>query len=215
MPNQRWVQIAGLICGMLTLLFLMSIYFVSMREGYSISCDSRFILISILSFGAALSFSFIGGSAAANGQLPSQFMKNNPITFAVGGGIAVLLVVMIIGNYLWNDKSCRELMPNLGQYTIHIHISHNDQMNEAIAIRKALVDKGFNVPKNIDLVTSTPVVPDLRYFYEEDLLAAKIAAEVSRKGILYNLRVNPKLLDEKKSELHTLLIYFPRYENVE
>lgn len=59
--------------------------------------DAQAPVVFVLALGSALSCSFIGGSAAASGHISIPFAKSHPIGFSVGGGIAVLVVVMVVG----------------------------------------------------------------------------------------------------------------------
>jgi hypothetical protein len=55
----------------------------------------------VLALGAALSGSFLGGSAAAEGKIPLPFVKDHPIAFSAGGGVAILVIVLVIGYYIY------------------------------------------------------------------------------------------------------------------
>jgi hypothetical protein len=91
-----WFPIAGMVFGGLTLVFFMALVLFRI----DVSGDSRFGVIAVFSLGAALAVSFLGGSAAASGQLPIPFFKDNPIQFSAAGGVATLVIVMILSNLL-------------------------------------------------------------------------------------------------------------------
>ncbi|MGC3980141.1 MAG: hypothetical protein QM808_02660 [Steroidobacteraceae bacterium] len=55
-----------------------------------------------------MSSSFLGGNAAAKGQIPLPFAQNHPVEFSVVGGIAVLLLVLVFGKYLFMKNDCME-----------------------------------------------------------------------------------------------------------
>lgn len=95
-----WYSKAGLIFAGITLVFLMTIVFMSLF-GKEIPSSSRFILIMTFAFGSGLSTHFIGGKAAAEGKIPIPFIKDHPITFSVTGGIAVIIIIMLLGNQLY------------------------------------------------------------------------------------------------------------------
>jgi hypothetical protein len=59
----------------------------------------------VLAFGLALSFAFIGGAAAAHGSVPIPFSKKKPLVFSVGGGIAVFVISLTLGNHLYNPPN--------------------------------------------------------------------------------------------------------------
>lgn len=90
----KWLQPAGLVFGLLTLLFLMAIVGASIF-GRVIPNEGKFPLLIVFAFGAALSTSFLTGHAAMSGQLP--FGDKNPIAVSASGGIAVLLIILILG----------------------------------------------------------------------------------------------------------------------
>jgi len=51
----------------------------------------------VLAIGVALSISFLGGTAFASGKLANAIWGVHPVTFRVGGGIAVFVIVFLIG----------------------------------------------------------------------------------------------------------------------
>lgn len=98
--TKRWVIVAGALLGTLTLLFLMALVLLSI-VGHEVPVGSRFLVVSVLAFGAGLSSAFLGGTAAASGSIPLAFASNYPIEFSAAGGIGVLITVMLLGNYMW------------------------------------------------------------------------------------------------------------------
>lgn len=107
--NFRAYEVAGYVAGMITLVFLMVIAFLPVID-HSIPCSGRFPVLIVLAFGSAMAFSFIGGSAAAKGQVPLPFGLQTPVQFGVGGGIAVIIVVLLIGWALY-VKDCHDEDP--------------------------------------------------------------------------------------------------------
>lgn len=89
-------EIAGLTLGTLTLLFFMTISGLSLFDR-TIPCESRFLVVVVLALGSAMSTGFIGGTAAAKGQIRLPGQVGKPLQFAVGGGIAVLIIVLVVG----------------------------------------------------------------------------------------------------------------------
>jgi hypothetical protein len=89
-----WFPVAGFVTGAITLIFLMAVLVMGMF-GHDVSQNGRFLVVIILAFGFAMSFSFVGGSAAANGRIPA--FKQSPIRFSVGGGVAVFVIVLLLG----------------------------------------------------------------------------------------------------------------------
>lgn len=65
-----------------------------------VPCGNRPILIAFFSLGCACASSFLGGYAAFRGKTDIH-----PGVISLGGGAAVLVIVMIVGNQLWS-KTC-------------------------------------------------------------------------------------------------------------
>lgn len=95
-----WFAMAGAVFGGFTLVFLMGLVVASM-VGYDPSQNTRPLIIIVLSFAVALSFAFIGGTAAAQGNIPLPFAKEKPVAFSVSGGIAAFIITMLLGFWLY------------------------------------------------------------------------------------------------------------------
>jgi hypothetical protein len=95
-----WISKAGYVTGILTLVFFMAMVVASLF-GYNVPANSRFVVVVVLAFGTALSFAFFGGTAAAHGSIPIPFSEQKPIAFSVTGGIAVFIIVLALGYYLY------------------------------------------------------------------------------------------------------------------
>lgn len=93
----RSIESAGLLFGTLVLLFFMVLVVASVFE-YSVPCDSRFLVVVVFALGVALAFSFIGGTAAAKGQLPLPALKEHPVAVGATGGFAALLIILLVGS---------------------------------------------------------------------------------------------------------------------
>ncbi len=106
-----WVVVVGAIFGGLTLLFLMALVVMS-TIGYEVPCESRFLVVAVLAFGAALGSSFLGGTAAAKGAIPLPYAHSHPLQFSVVGGVAVLIVVLIGGRALFCERKVILAVPN-------------------------------------------------------------------------------------------------------
>jgi hypothetical protein len=91
--------------GGLTLLFFMALVMMA-AMGLEIPCNSRFLVIAILAFGAALSSSFLGGTAAAKGAVPIPYLRSHPLQFRVAGGIAVFVIVLLVSYYAYVAVGC-------------------------------------------------------------------------------------------------------------
>jgi hypothetical protein len=93
-----WAPIAGAIFGIVVLVFFMGIVLLTMN-GHPLPSTARFPIISVLALGVALAAAFLGGDATARGNIPIPFAKDNPVAFAVGGGIAAFVIVFLIATY--------------------------------------------------------------------------------------------------------------------
>ena len=101
---RAWIIVIGAVLGAITLLFFMALVLMSMF-GRQVPCDSRYLVVTVVAFGAALSAGFLGGAAAAKGSIPLPFAQDHPLTFSVSGGVGVLVILLILGNHLFS-KQC-------------------------------------------------------------------------------------------------------------
>jgi hypothetical protein len=92
-----WILRAGYLIGCVTFLVLTALVF----RGRPIPCDLRFPLVGMLGLGTALASGFIGGAAIADGKFSFDPDGKHAIRFGVGGGSAVLLLVIGLGGYLY------------------------------------------------------------------------------------------------------------------
>jgi hypothetical protein len=97
-----WVVVAGYVTAVLTLLFLMGLVMASV-VGHTVPAGSHFLLVAVLSLGLALSFGFIGGSAAAEGKVPIPGLAEHPVTFSVAGGIGAFFLCLLLGMRLYPE----------------------------------------------------------------------------------------------------------------
>lgn len=109
----RRYWLAGFISGAMTLLFFMLIVILSIFN-HGVPCAGRFPAVAVLALGVALGLSFIGGAATAQGTLPLPGSWK-PVRFAVAGGVASLVIVLLIG-WLFYARDCPEpLIESKGQ----------------------------------------------------------------------------------------------------
>jgi hypothetical protein len=94
-----WAPIAGAIFGGVTLVFFMALVVAGVM-GYQIAQGSTFALNAILALGVALAAAFLGGDAAAKGNLPIPLLQDRPVEFAIGGGLAAFVIIFLIANAL-------------------------------------------------------------------------------------------------------------------
>jgi hypothetical protein len=99
-----WFPKAGAIIGSVTLLFLMLLVIASIAQ-HPPNSDTRPLVIFVLALGMALSFAFVGGSAAAEGMFPVPFVRENPIKFSVTGGFAAFIITVALGFQLYGGPA--------------------------------------------------------------------------------------------------------------
>ncbi len=100
-----WIPIAAFAIGVLTLAFFMGLVAMSII-GKEVPCHSRFLIVVTLALCAALAFGLWGSTIAAKGKIPLPYFKHHPIAFAATGGIAALIVVLLLGNWLYSERDC-------------------------------------------------------------------------------------------------------------
>jgi hypothetical protein len=94
-----WFARAGFVVGGISLLFFMGLVLLSIA-GHEVPAGSKFLVVVVLAMGAAFSAGVLGGEATARGKIP--FLANqNPLTISTTGGIAVLLIMLIVGYYFY------------------------------------------------------------------------------------------------------------------
>jgi hypothetical protein len=95
-PN--WVKVFGAVDLGVTLLFFM-ILVVTAIAGHEVPPGSRFLVVIVLALGLSIGSAFLGGAAAVEGRVPIPFAKNHPLAVSLTGGIAVFVIVLLIGYY--------------------------------------------------------------------------------------------------------------------
>jgi hypothetical protein len=86
-----WVIILGSVFGGITLLGLFVFGYLASANPQFV-CNSFVLLNAIFAFGAGLSAAFIGGGAAATGQIGGAPGAAKTLVFSVGGGVAVFFI---------------------------------------------------------------------------------------------------------------------------
>ena len=93
-----FVLIAGLIFAAVTLLFFMSLV-VAAIFNHDVPPSARFLVLIVLALGAAMSTGFLGGAAAARGDIPIPGAADKALAVSLTGGIAVLIIVLLVGYF--------------------------------------------------------------------------------------------------------------------
>lgn len=99
-PAPKWVAMAGAVFGAITLLFFIGLTLASVFK-LEVPTESRFLVLVVLSFGAATSAGFLGGAATARGKIPLPGTLKNTFAISTAGGVAVLLILLLVGYYLY------------------------------------------------------------------------------------------------------------------
>ena len=144
MPGEvpKWFAVAGYASGAATLLFFMYV---------ALSGDGRANQASVIvmALGLALAFSFIGGQAAADGRIP--FFKNSPVAFSVGGGVAVFVIALLLGQKLFLEE---EPQAPVNTRAVSIGFAQDVEFGRIIEI----LEDDYNVT----IAIGTSCGPDLR-----------------------------------------------------
>ncbi len=86
----------GVVFGAVAVLFFMLLVLLSVF-GHTVPANARYLVVIVLALSGGLSAGALGGSASARGAVPIPGVKDHPLTVALTGGIAVLIVLLTIG----------------------------------------------------------------------------------------------------------------------
>ncbi|BHH83769.1 hypothetical protein [Desulforhopalus sp. 52FAK] len=100
--STTWVLVVGVIFVAAAIVFLMSVTVVSFFKE-SLPADARPLIIFIFSACMSMGSGFIGGYAVAEGKLP-MLNDKSPLTFGVGGGVAVLIILLGVCSLIYPSK---------------------------------------------------------------------------------------------------------------
>jgi len=134
-----WFLKAGFATGALILVFFMVLVLVSIL-GFEVGPDSRFHVIVVLSLGIGLSATFLGGHALAEGKIPLPFALTNPVSFSVGGGLATIVIFMVLGSFLYPSAQKLGDLQNLEDFQEEFGISHSEEAQQQVENVLAEVD---------------------------------------------------------------------------
>lgn len=100
-----WALVAGLIVGVLTLLFLMAFPVITLLTGKRVECGDIWSVILAFALGLGLASAFLGGYAAVSGDVHLPFAGGQPIATAAVGGLVFVCIGAGIA-YLVSSNSC-------------------------------------------------------------------------------------------------------------
>lgn len=98
--GSTWVFTTGAWFGGGTLTFFMVLVLLS-TWGHPVPKDARFLVVIVLAFSGALSAGFLGGNASARGAIPLPSAEEHSLSIALTGGIAVLVILLVLGARLF------------------------------------------------------------------------------------------------------------------
>ena len=102
--SPTWIAKAGAAFAGLTLVFFMGLVVAAVLN-HDVPTDARFLVLVVLALGAAMSVAFLGGTAAAQGNIPIPGLEQHAIAVSAGGGSATLLIILLLGYYLYVQPS--------------------------------------------------------------------------------------------------------------
>jgi len=90
----------GAAFGAAALLFFMLLILLQIF-GYKIPDSAKYLIVIVLALSGGLSAGFLGGHASARGSIPIPNAQQYPMRYAVSGGISVLVILLILGWFLF------------------------------------------------------------------------------------------------------------------
>lgn len=129
--SPTWMLIIGVVFLILAVVFLMALVLMTTFKGVEVPQSSNFLIVSILALTVSTGSGFLGGYATANGNLKVPYL-DTPIKLAIGGGTAVFIIVLMIGNFLFPSKLESESFDNRNN-----QLSEND--NQVSELRKQVL----------------------------------------------------------------------------
>ena len=88
-----WFGAAAL--GFFMLLILLSV------AGHPVPDGAKYLIVIVLALSGGLAAAFLGGNASARGSIPIPKVQEHSLTFAVTGGIATLIILLVLGWFLF------------------------------------------------------------------------------------------------------------------
>jgi hypothetical protein len=172
-----WFAKAGASFGGVTLLFFMGLVGASIVH-LEVPPSAMPLVNIVLALSIALSFAFVGGSAAAEGKIPIPYIKDNPLGFSVSGGIGVFVIVLLISFWLFGPSSgntnTNELTEDERDQTVRAEYRFDQkEYRECARLLKPVVEKHKSIASLRKLHgTCLSLVPERRQEAIEELLAA-------------------------------------------
>lgn len=97
----KWAPSVAALVGVVTFLFFIALSGASLFQ-HPLPAAGHFPAVVVLALGGAVSSGLFGGQATVNGPLPIPFLRNStPIQISVVRGMAILIVLLILGKILF------------------------------------------------------------------------------------------------------------------
>ena len=104
------MKIFGAVVLVLTILFFMLLVGIAIA-GHEVPPGTHVLVVIVLALGLAVGSAFLGGAAAVEGNVPIPGVTSHPLAFSVTGGVAVFVIVMLIGYFVYPEGGDQPYKP--------------------------------------------------------------------------------------------------------
>jgi hypothetical protein len=130
---QTWIMVAGLCFLGLAAIFLV-VTIVMAMFGRTIPPGSQPLMAAFLALCAGTGAGFLGSDAKLTGHIPLPFAATHPLSFGIGGGAAVMLVVWIIADQLITRASRKGAIPDQRITSFSANYPEGTPLSDAIRL---------------------------------------------------------------------------------
>lgn len=131
--TQTWIMVAGLCFLGLAAIFLV-VTIVMAMFGRTIPPSSQPLMAAFLALCAGTGAGFLASDAKLTGHIPLPLAATHPLSFAIGGGAAVMLVVWIIADQLLTRASRKATIPDQRITSFSANFPEGTPLSDAIRI---------------------------------------------------------------------------------
>ena len=100
-PAATWIKVVGIVFLGIAFLFFIVLSLLGLYTNVDL-CRAKFPILVIISLAIAIGLGFLGGAAALEGKIPLPKLIESPFKFGVTGGVGAFLIVLLIGNFIWD-----------------------------------------------------------------------------------------------------------------
>lgn len=104
-----WVRIVGVVFLGIAVLFFIVLSFLALYTNVDL-CRARFPILVVIALVIAIGLGFLGGAAALEGKIPIPKSIYSPFKFGVSGGVGAFLIVLLVGNLVWECSASPRIM---------------------------------------------------------------------------------------------------------